>query len=232
MVIGSHKRYLQAKPFPHLIVDELWDKEFLKNVENECKYQKHWNVYKKDFHTFEKKTCSEKEKMGEYTSKLIEYCNSPRFIKYLAEIVKEKDLKADPYLLGGGIHSVGNQGFLKMHTDFLWHKKLSLYRRLNLLIYLNSNWNEQWGGDLCLATSKNDVVTMKSKIYPIFNRTVLFTTTNLTLHGHPDPMRLPEGIHRKSIALYYYIPRKPEGLGLAMGNATRYYMDFSGKKSS
>jgi len=74
----------------------------------------------------------------------------------------------DPYLEGGGMHCIGTGGFRKVHTDFNWHRKLRLHRRLNLLVYLNDDWNEEWGGDLELRDDR--VSRCERRIAPIFNR--------------------------------------------------------------
>lgn len=108
----------------------------------------------------------------------------------------------DPYLFGGGIHSVGAGGFLKIHADFNWHHKLNLYRRLNLLLYLNSDWQETWGGALELWDV--DMASCRVSIPPLINRMVIFNTSDMSFHGHPDPLMCPENRMRNSIALYYY----------------------------
>ena len=42
------------------------------------------------------------------------------------------------------------------------------------------------------------------KVLPVFNRCVVFTTSDDSWHGHPDPLACPQGMTRKSIATYYY----------------------------
>lgn len=75
-------------------------------------------------------------------------------------------------------------------------------RKLNLLLYLNKDWNEEWGGDLELwDKNKENCIT---KISPIANRCVIFNTTGFAWHGHPLPLNCPSNITRKSLALYYY----------------------------
>ena len=128
----------------------------------------------------------------------------------------------DPHLFGGGIHSTINQGLLKMHADFNWHNRLKLYRRLNLLIYLNKNWREDWGGELLLARRKESRLNAEVSVAPCFNTTVIFTTTDHSFHGHPEPMCLPVGQARNSIALYYYVSEKPEGTSDVRRTMTDY----------
>jgi hypothetical protein len=97
---------------------------------------------------------------------------------------------------------------LKIHTDFNWYPRLKLDRRLNLLLYLNRNWEENYGGHLELWSP--NMARCERKILPIANRCVIFSTTNSSYHGHPDALTCPEGWTRKSLALYYYSNGRPQ----------------------
>jgi Rps23 Pro-64 3,4-dihydroxylase Tpa1-like proline 4-hydroxylase len=129
-------------------------------------------------------------------------------LRFLEDITGIAHLIPDPYLEGGGFHSIGAGGFLKIHADFNWHAKLNLHRRLNVLLYLNSKWSEDWGGDLELWDQ--DMTRCVKKITPVINRLVIFSTTDSSFHGHPDPLMCPSDVIRKSIALYYYTAGRPE----------------------
>lgn len=117
------------------------------------------------------------------------------FCQALGSITGIPGLFTDEDQFGGGLHSVPPGGFLGIHTDFQFLPNGDR-RRLNLLVYLNEEWHEKWGGYLELRGD-----SMK-KIAPKAGRAVLFETTKKTWHGHPEPTRAP--IHRRSIALYYY----------------------------
>ena len=121
--------------------------------------------------------------------------------------INEK-LVPDPELNGGGLHEIKSGGYLKVHTDFNKHPNFNLDRRVNILIYLNKNWNSIYGGDLQLWD--RDMQICKKKIYPIFNKMVIFSTNDYSNHGHPDPVTCPENISRKSIALYYFSNGRPK----------------------
>jgi len=135
--------------------------------------------------------------------------NSSRFTTYLEKLTGLEPIHADPDLNGGGLHSSKRGGYLNVHTDFNFHPKTGLHRRLNLIVYLNQEWSEDWGGALELWNS--DVTECEAKCYPSFNRAVLFETSEISFHGHPIPMKCPEDVTRKSVALYYY-STWPEGL--------------------
>ena len=94
-----------------------------------------------------------------------------------------------------------------MHADFNVHPKLKLDRRLNMLIYLNKDWREEYGGHLELWDQSGK--TCRKRILPMFNRTVVFSTTDRSFHGHPHPLTCPPGMTRKSVSLYYYTAGRP-----------------------
>ena len=93
-----------------------------------------------------------------------------------------------------------------MHTDFntYYHKKYGkLDRRINLLLYMNKDWDPSYKGDLILINPNTGIM---KRIEPIFNRCVIFNTTNKSIHGHPEPLNVPDdNTYRKSIAVYYYL---------------------------
>ena len=92
-------------------------------------------------------------------------------------------------------------GFLNMHVDFNWHHKLQLWRRLNAIVYLTPNWQEQWGGDLILQKEGDSTVT---KVQPVFNRAVIFNVDDKCFHGQPEPLKCPNNISRNLFSSFYY----------------------------
>jgi Rps23 Pro-64 3,4-dihydroxylase Tpa1-like proline 4-hydroxylase len=101
-----------------------------------------------------------------------------------------------------------------VHTDFTHHEASGLWRRLNVFIYLNEPWEEGWGGHLELWNSN---ITHKVASYaPLMNRLVIFKTSDHSFHGHPDPLKCPWNVTRKSIALYYYTASVTDEDGLTL----------------
>lgn len=199
--------YQQAKPFPHIVIDDFLPPEVLDRVLDEFP-----KVDAIDWQKFdaapEKKLASKSElQMGEMTRLLLYQLNSSTFLNFLEGLTGITGLIPDPHFVGGGLHQIQRGGFLKMHVDFNRHTKLNLDRRLNLLIYLNKNWKEEYGGHLELWDDQ--VTQCGKKILPIFNRCVIFSTTDFSYHGHPEPLTCPEGETRKSLALYYYSNGRP-----------------------
>ena len=200
--------YAQAKPFPHIVIDNfLPDESILDKILEE--YPKAEDIdWQKFENKAEKKLANKHERyMGDYTRFLLYQFNSSTFISFLESLTGIDGIIPDPHFEGGGLHQIERGGYLKLHVDFNRNKKLRLDRRLNLLLYLNKDWKEEYGGYLELWDK--DVTQCGKKILPIFNRLVIFTTTDFTYHGHPEPLTCPEGWTRKSLALYYYTNGRP-----------------------
>lgn len=158
---------------------------------------------------------------------------SRKFLLFLERLTGVSGLIPDPFGYGDGVHIIEKGGYLKVHTDFQFHKPLHLWRRVNVLLYMNEKWQEEWGGELHLYPSQlfeqtagqANVDFLKSqikKIVPVFNRMVVFRTTNDSFHGHPDPLACPENETRKSIALYYYSSDIDAGPDLEDISVTRF----------
>lgn len=128
--------------------------------------------------------------------------NSRPFITIVESITGIQGLIPDPHFTGAGFHEIRNGGHLSIHADFNHHKVMNLERRVNLLIYLNRNWQEEYGGQIELWSE--DMSQQVQARTPVFNRCVIFNTTSRSMHGNPQIVRHPLGESRKSIALYYY----------------------------
>lgn len=142
------------------------------------------------------------DRLPSFTRNLFHSFNSRHFILFLEEMTGIKGLIPDPYFAGAGIHKTLNGGHLDIHADFNVHKQMRVERRLNVLIYLNQDWQEEWGG--CFEVWDNDMTRQMAKFTPTFNRMVCFSTGSDTFHGNPEPVNHPNGEPRQSIALYYY----------------------------
>ena len=203
------KEYLLSEPFPSIILDNFFNEDYLKeilkefpnleNLENTSKY-----VNKNEI----KFANNNFELFPKILKNFISFLNSQEFINFIQNITSIKEpLKADKDLNGGGLHEIKKGGVLKIHTDFNRHPSLDLDRRVNVLIYLNKDWNDKYGGHLELWDK--DMTECKQRILPIFNRMVIFSTNDYSNHGHPNPVTCPIDLSRKSIALYYFSKGRP-----------------------
>ena len=203
-----NKQYTQNIPFPHIHIDNfLSDKnyKFIKSA-----FPKPNNkIWKKPDNTNTKgKSVTVR---GKYDLKELQYSdearniffelNSGLFLRFIEKITGISGLIPDPYFAESGFHQIQNHGFLNIHADFSHHDYLGLERRVNLLYYLNDNWKDSYRGNLSLYNKK--ILPIKS-YQPIANRCVIFSTSDISYHGHPEKLILPKGKYRRSIAMYYY----------------------------
>jgi Rps23 Pro-64 3,4-dihydroxylase Tpa1-like proline 4-hydroxylase len=200
--------FRSRKPYGFAAVDGLFDAATVRKVAREVEanlacYTQEENIYA----SYRKHRLSALDEMPEHARDFISALNAPPFLRVLSEITGIEDLQPDPELRGGGIHAIGRGGYLKLHTDFNWHRGLSMYRRLNLLVYLNEDWQDGWNGDIELWSA--DAHERIFSLSPRLGHALLFETNDISYHGHPDPLACPEGVFRKSIALYYYTPTRP-----------------------
>ena len=208
--LSLREQYARADPFPHVVIDDFFPEHVLDALLEEFPDPQgprgiDWQRF--DAGTEKKLASKLEEQLGDRTRKFIWSLNSQVFISFLETLTSVEGLVPDPHLWGGGLHQIVPGGFLKVHADFNRHERLRLDRRLNLLLYLNRDWKEEYGGHLQLWT--RDMSRCVVKVLPVFNRCVVFSTTDFSYHGHPDPLTCPEGRTRKSVALYYYTNGRP-----------------------
>jgi Rps23 Pro-64 3,4-dihydroxylase Tpa1-like proline 4-hydroxylase len=200
-------------PFYYQVIDNFFSKEQAKKISQEFPdYNSDiWYFYNNPLEN--KKTCNNWYQFGPETYKTLTMLNSKEFIKQLQKITGIPKLHPDIGLHGGGLHIHGRGGKLNVHLDYSIHPKLKLQRKLNLIIYLEEDWNPEWGGNLEFWSHNQVKNKPQDKIVTIdnvFNRAVLFDTTQNSWHGFPNPLTCPEGKYRKSLAVYY-LTDPPEG---------------------
>ncbi len=204
-----HKDYIQAQPFPNITLDDFFSPKVLDVVEKEFTHpdqQTEWSQFR-NVVEWHKNGTSHDGMIPLFTRQLIYELNARPFLDFMERLTGITGLMPDPYLVGGGLHSVLPRGRLEVHADFNAHPITQFTRRINVLIYLNKDWPASFGGNLELW-DKN--VTQKVvEIAPIFNRVVVFNTDDDSYHGHPEPLNCPEDRQRKSIAMYYYTREVP-----------------------
>jgi hypothetical protein len=199
---SQREAYRSAHPFPHVVIDDLLPAGVLMDVLEEFPTpgQGEWHAF--DSPLERKLATKDDSTMGDATRRLLAELNSAAFIDFLARLTGIDGLVPDPHFVGGGLHQIERGGHLKVHADFNRHPRTDLERRLNVIVYLNRDWKPEYGGALELWSQ--DMRACEQKILPLFNRCVVFSTTDTSFHGHPEPLNCPEGETRKSLALYYY----------------------------
>ena len=223
LALKEKQNYKSAKPFPNIALNNFFNNAFLNKVLDEfpdlSKLNDSENYNVKNEIKFSNKNY---KKFSPTIKSFVDFLNSDIFINFLQNLtsIKEK-LVADPLLEGGGLHEIKSGGVLKIHTDFNRHPSLDLDRRINVLIYLNKNWKENYGG--YLEFWNKNMSKCEKKILPSFNTLAIFSTTDFSNHGHPDPLNCPKEISRKSIALYYFSSGRPKEEILEVHKKNRTY---------
>jgi hypothetical protein len=200
--------YASGRPYPHVVMDDFLPEDVLEAVLAEFPNPREIDWIAFDDATQRKLATKDDSAMGPATRRLLAELNSSAFIDFLEGLTGIEGLVGDPHLEGGGLHQIERGGLLKVHADFNRHPRLQLERRLNVLIYLNRGWKDEYGGAFELWNA--DMTACEKKVMPYFNRCVVFGTTSTSYHGHPEPLACPEGETRKSLALYYYSRDRPQ----------------------
>jgi len=206
---GAAPDYAAAKPFPHVVIDDFLPEPVAARILDEFPSTTApvWDHYDKSIYS-KKLAANREEQVGAFVYRVLQDMNGADCLAFLERLTGIPGLVPDPRLEGGGLHAILPGGFLKVHADFNLQASTRLDRRLNLLLYLNRDWAEHYGGHLELWN--REMTECQARILPVFNRAVIFSTTDWSYHGHPDPLRCPEGMARKSMALYYYSRGRPE----------------------
>jgi 2OG-Fe(II) oxygenase superfamily len=196
-----HDHYVAAAPFPHIVIDDFINIDILRDIaghypprDGKAFFDRAQERLKYQFHAG--------ETMHPGTRNLLAELNSRAFLRFLKNLTGIGGLISDPYYEGGGLHETRSGGHLSVHADFNIHGKMKVERRLNLLIYLNEDWPDAYGGHLELWDQA--MTAPVHRIAPVIGRAVIFNTALDSYHGVPDPLTCPPDRSRKSIATYYY----------------------------
>lgn len=213
-------QFLNAEPFNYVMIDNFIDPHLLKSAENEMrgmnpsdwidKTTAYSNINNQaDTITQSKKVALNiRSQIKEKSLVVINLFESPEFLKFIEDITGINNLQSDPALLGGGIHKSETGGHLSIHADYNIHPDTGKHRRINALLYVNSDWKPEYNGELELWSK--DMMKCVQKIPPIFNRLVIFRITDDAYHGWPQPWMGPLNYARLSFAFYYFTDDRPE----------------------
>ncbi len=209
---GRKEDYAQASPYPHCCIDGLISDTLLDGVIQEAREStkgEDWLAFEQKGRAHNKVISTAEGLMsaGPNTAELVAMLTSSRFIRALEKLTGIEGIFLDPHFYNSGFHQIRPGGFLKIHRDFFFHHELKIYRRVNLLLYLNKDWKDEYGGYLEMldGNMENSV-----KYYPVNNRIVISTVTADALHGNPEPLSCPQDRTRRSLALWYFTSQLPE----------------------
>ena len=206
--------YAQADPFPHIVIDGIFPRRILEAISNEIPEEKAqqngcYNP-KKCFLTpkqNKKSAVDDENNMGLYTRVFFGFLKSSTWVKFLEELSGIPNIIPDPHYRGSGLHVTASGGNLDIHADFNRYNAYQLDRRVNTFVYMNDDWPDSYGGHLELWG--RDMKSCYQKILPVMGRFVVFSSTDFSYHGHPQPQTSPKDRLRRSIALYYFTNGRP-----------------------
>lgn len=201
----QHESYASADPFPHIVIDGLFDDATLDRILEEWPKKEDPIWHRSEQSGIQVKLRSNWEsdsQIAPITKQTIDLMNSGDFLRALSKLTGIEGLITDPYMCGGGLNCILPGGQLAVHCDGNWNDLMRVHRRLNAILFVNKNWKPEWRGQL--EFWDRDLKACVKAIDPVFNRLVIFTTHDFTYHGHPEPLVCPPGESRKSLILYYY----------------------------
>lgn len=201
--------FANAKPFPYIKIDNFLQSDAAKEIADAYPSFEAALGQGRTFTTVNERKKIQISDLAKYSApvaRLNELLASPQFLKALSYITGMPNVLADAQLTGGGIHMTGPGGRLDVHVDFNYIEDRALHRRLNLLLYLNQGWKDEWGGQFQLWDK--DVKHCEVTFAPVFNRCVVFETSEISYHG-VVPVSPAAPFPRKSFATYYYTKEAP-----------------------
>jgi Rps23 Pro-64 3,4-dihydroxylase Tpa1-like proline 4-hydroxylase len=204
-----HTDFANATPYKHIFIDSFLDEDFANTLESNFpgldKMSRNYQGLNEN-----KSEGAGFENFDPAFTQLKEALNSPEFYKALSVITGIKDLYSVNDGLGMGVHQGTNGSYLDIHIDFNIHHLRNIHRRVNVLIFLNKNWQESYGGLVELWNA--DVSKLEKAYLPSFNRCVMFETSEISYHGY-GKISVPEGVTRKSFYSYFYTDLREGGAG-------------------
>ena len=208
-----------AEPFKHVVIDDFFPKE----LADEClrKFpsitEPGWESSNDADIEIKYRTVWQSEfDIPEGIVDAVRILNSAPFLRAMSKVMGIEKIMPDPYFTGGGLNVTMRGGLLDVHVDGNYHDASGLNRRLNALVYLNPEWQDNWGGEFGVYDESGDHCL--KKVAPLFNRLVVFDSHDKSFHGLPDPVNFPDGVPRRSILLYYYTKENRPGEQIVVEN--------------
>ena len=209
---GLRESFQAATPFRHVVVDGFLEPDACEALLRD--FPTFHERYAKDEHggVGRKAVVERVADVSAFYATFYRYINSAPFLNAMSAMTGIADLIADPTLFGGGTHeNLAGQG-LNVHIDFNIDERRMLHRRVNLLVYLNKEWDKAWGGAIELHSDPfNPAVDEWRSFLPLFNRAVLFETNEYSWHGFRRIALPPDkaDLSRKSFSIYLYTKDRP-----------------------
>jgi 2OG-Fe(II) oxygenase superfamily len=202
-------QYRAAEPFPFFKIDGFLESSFLEQVVAAYPTYEDARRQGREFSAVNEKLkvqVTDRDKFPDPVRRLADVLSGHEFLADLEYITSIPRLLSDPAFRGGGMHLTNSSGRLDVHVDFNYQSEDQMFRRLNILLYLNPIWEDSWGGRIELWNK--DVSHCEHSFNPALNRCVVFETSEISYHG-VTPITCPKDVTRKSFAAYYYTKEAP-----------------------
>jgi len=197
--------FINAEPYEHIMIPNFLNEEYAEKIFNEFPTDitsSNWYEYN---NPIEKKYANDKiSTMPRCIKKLFNLLSCKQILEKINLLTGIENLEFDPYLHGAGLHVHSNGGKLDLHLDYEKHPYLNKERRLNIILYMSKDWQEEWNGETELWNKELTKCIKKSPV--IFNTAIIFKTNEISWHGLPEEIKCPDGVLRKTIAYYYISP--------------------------
>ena len=198
-----------SMPFQHLIIDNFLPLDIATDLLRAFPHASHdcWQRSNDEGIEIKARTDWQSEfDIPDELSAVVRVFNSAPILRAMAGALSIPKLMSDPYYSGGGLNISERGGLLDIHVDGNYHDESGMNRRVNLLYYLNPNWEPAWGGEFGIYDNVGE--TLVKSVAPTFNRCIIFDTHDKSYHGLPNPINFPSDNPRRSILLYYYTVAK------------------------
>ena len=208
LALDNAARYQSAEPFPHIVLDDFVPAELARSLSAAFPGPDEIAWVERDNENNRRRYQHDETKVPTLLREMLREMNSRQFVLFLETLTGIDCLLPDPYFIGGGVHISGLGDFLKIHADFNWHHKLQAYRRVNALLYLSDDWQPEWKG--AIEFWDREMTRPVDSALPIFNRLVVFSTSEHSNHGQREPNACPPDVYRKVLNLYYYTANRED----------------------
>lgn len=198
-----NKMFISSNPFEHIVIDDFLESSYAERLHN--LFPNNYDNWYKYINPIEVKYTYDKiHTLHQDIINYFYFLSSDAFVEKIRKLTSIYDLTYDEYLHGAGLHCHPRHGRLNIHLDYEKHPYSGKERRINIIYFLNKDWQDEWNGQNELWDENVTKCVKKTQIK--FNRAIIFKTNDISWHGLPDKIQCPDNVVRKSLAYYYVSP--------------------------
>jgi len=206
------QQFQSAQPFKHIAIDNFFETDAAERLLTEFPAFDPKLAIAENGSVGRKAVRTNISSISPFYSQVFDYITSRAFLDAISRITGIPDLEPDLSLFGAGTHENLHGQDLMPHIDFNMDNSTGRHRRLNILLYLNKDWQEKWGGAIEIHSNPRRPQENSVKaVNVLFNRAMLFETNEVSWHGFrlidlPDDKR---HLSRKALSIYLYTRERP-----------------------